>query len=33
MVRVVAEPRFYEAEFIEVVAPDAELKQELTRYL
>ncbi len=33
MVRVVAEPRFYKAEFIEVVAPDAELKLELTRYL
>lgn len=33
MVRVVAEPRFYEAEFIEVVAPDTELKRELQRYL
>lgn len=33
MVRVVAEPRFYKAEFIEVVAPDTELKRELTRYL
>jgi methyl-accepting chemotaxis protein len=33
MVRVVAEPRFYEAEFIEVVAPDTELRQELRRYL
>lgn len=33
MVRVIAEPRFYDAEFIEVVAPDTELKRELTRYL
>lgn len=33
MVRVIAEPRFYEAEFIEVVAPDAELKAELSAYL
>lgn len=33
MVRVVAEPRFRDAEFIEIVAPDAELKQELTAYL
>ena len=32
-VRVIAEPRFYEAEFIEVVAPDAELKAELRAYL
>ena len=29
MVRVIAEPRFYQAQFIEVVAPDAELKAEL----
>lgn len=33
MVRVIAEPRFYKAQFIEVVAPDAELKAELTAYL
>jgi signal transduction histidine kinase len=33
MVRVIAEPRFYDAEFIEVVAPDAELRGELWRYL
>jgi signal transduction histidine kinase len=33
MVRVIAEPRFYDAQFIEVVAPDAALKAELTRYL
>lgn len=33
MVRVVAEPRFRDAEFIEIVAPDAELKQDLTAYL
>jgi signal transduction histidine kinase len=33
MVRVVAEPRFRDAEFIEIVAPDAELRQELTAYL
>jgi signal transduction histidine kinase len=32
-VRVRAEPRFLEADFIEVVAPDAELKQELWQYL
>lgn len=33
MVRVIAEPRFYQAQFIEVVAPDAELKAELRAYL
>lgn len=33
MVRVVAEPRFRKAEFIEIVAPDTELKRELGRYL
>ncbi|WP_333586656.1 sensor histidine kinase [Phenylobacterium sp.] len=33
MVRVVAEPRFRDAEFIEIVAPDAELRQDLTAYL
>ncbi|WP_309645980.1 HAMP domain-containing sensor histidine kinase [Phenylobacterium sp.] len=33
MVRVIAEPRFYDAQFIEVVAPDAALKAELKRYL
>jgi signal transduction histidine kinase len=33
MVRVVAEPRFRKADFIEIVAPDAELKRELTTYL
>jgi signal transduction histidine kinase len=33
MVRVIAEPRFYQAQFIEVVAPDAELKAELKVYL
>ncbi len=33
MVRVIAEPRFYKAQFIEVVAPDAELKAELKVYL
>jgi signal transduction histidine kinase len=32
-VRVRARPRFIEAEFVEVVAPDAELKQELWGYL
>jgi signal transduction histidine kinase len=32
-VRVRAQPRFLEADFVEVVAPDAELKQELWRYL
>ncbi|MET0272959.1 MAG: HAMP domain-containing sensor histidine kinase [Phenylobacterium sp.] len=32
-VRVRATPRFLDADFIEVVAPDAELKQELWRYL
>lgn len=32
-VRVRAEPRFIEADFVEVVAPDAELKQELWDYL
>ena len=32
-VRVLAEPRFIEADFIEVVAPDAELKLELSNYL
>ncbi|MFN3521857.1 MAG: sensor histidine kinase [Phenylobacterium sp.] len=33
MVRVVAEPRFREGDFIEIVAPDAELRTELRRYL
>ena len=33
MVRVIAEPRIRKADFIEIVAPDAVLKQELTRYL
>lgn len=33
MVRVIAEPRFYKAQFIEVVAPDTELKAELSAYL
>ena len=33
MVRVVAEPRFRKADFIEVVAPDAELRLELRSYL
>jgi signal transduction histidine kinase len=33
MVRVVAEPRFREGDFIEIVAPDAELRRELGRYL
>ena len=33
MVRVVAEPRFRTADFIEIVAPDRELKQELRAYL
>ncbi len=32
-VRVIAEPRFRKAEFIEVVAPDAELRKELSRNL
>ncbi|WP_374469859.1 sensor histidine kinase [Phenylobacterium sp.] len=32
-VRVRAEPRFIQADFVEVVAPDAELKQELWGYL
>jgi signal transduction histidine kinase len=32
-VRVIAEPRFRKADFIEVVAPDAELRKELTSYL
>jgi signal transduction histidine kinase len=32
-VRVRAEPRFLQADYIEVVAPDAELKQELWGYL
>ncbi|HEX5378829.1 MAG TPA: HAMP domain-containing sensor histidine kinase, partial [Phenylobacterium sp.] len=32
-VRVIAEPRFRKADFIEVVAPDAELRRELSRYL
>jgi signal transduction histidine kinase len=32
-VRVRAEPRFISAQFIEVVAPDAELKRELANYL
>jgi signal transduction histidine kinase len=33
MVRVVAEPRFRKADFVEIVAPDAELKRALTSYL
>ena len=33
MVRVIAEPRFRKADFIEVVAPDAELKHQLAQYL
>lgn len=33
MVRVVAEPRFRKADFIEIVAPDKELRQELRKYL
>ncbi|MCC7265706.1 MAG: HAMP domain-containing histidine kinase [Caulobacteraceae bacterium] len=33
MVRVLAEPRFRQADFIEIVAPDAELKAALTTYL
>ena len=33
MVRVIAEPRIRKADFIEIVAPDAALKQELVRYL
>ena len=33
MVRVIAEPRIRKADFIEIVAPDAILKRELTRYL
>jgi signal transduction histidine kinase len=33
MVRVVAEPRFRKADFIEIVAPDAELKRALSSYL
>lgn len=32
-VRVIAEPRFRKADFIEVVAPDADLRTELSRYL
>ena len=32
-VRVIAEPRFRKADFIEVVAPDADLRKELSRYL
>jgi signal transduction histidine kinase len=32
-VRVLAEPRFRRADFVEIVAPDAELKRELSRYL
>jgi len=32
-VRVRAEPRFIQAQFIEVVAPDAELRRELSNYL
>jgi hypothetical protein len=32
-VRVRAEPRFISAQFIEIVAPDAELKRELVNYL
>jgi signal transduction histidine kinase len=32
-VRVIAEPRFLHAEFIEVVAPDTELKIELSNYM
>lgn len=32
-VRVIAEPRFRKADFIEVVAPDADLRTRMTRYL
>ena len=32
-VRVLAEPRFRKADFVEIVAPDAELKRALGRYL
>jgi signal transduction histidine kinase len=32
MVRVIAEPRFREAEFVEIVTPDAPLKAELATY-
>ena len=32
-VRVLAEPRFRKADFVEIVAPDAELKRALTSYL
>ena len=32
-VRVLAEPRFRKADFVEIVAPDAELKAALARYL
>ncbi len=32
-VRVIAQPRFRSADFIEVVAPDAQLRAELSRYL
>ncbi len=32
-VRVLAAPRFRKGEFVEIVAPDAELKRELSRYL
>jgi signal transduction histidine kinase len=32
-VRVLAEPRFRKADFVEIVAPDAELKRALARYL
>jgi signal transduction histidine kinase len=33
LVRVIAEPRFRKAEFIEIVTPDAPLKAQLVRYL
>ena len=33
MVRVIAEPRFRQADFIEIVAPDAELRTELSAYV
>jgi len=33
MVRVIAEPRFRKADFVEIIAPDAELKRQLIQYL
>lgn len=33
MVRVIAEPRFRKADFVEIVAPDAELKRALSDYV